>query len=509
MVDNKKEPTFEFQNWFDGGDIFYRSLDKQRFQHALDAIVDDELGLAVIGTNETILDHYCRMLVARLRELNIFQVEVFLPANTDSLLKRFNEMLVSMSMESARQPADPATPVKLLVVNDAKSVDEEQWSLMVRLLSDFPGVNVRLVLFLDKTGWPGYEKPLGLFGRRLYRWVVETPTLDEARELMVAAKEHGFQHETETLLLHAGLGAAVQGGYAEEDPDEYDPPIPNGDGENGSLDEETGDANPFADTGVAFIDDYDSDHDEIDNPPKKRRLWPVLAVFLVSLGITWMVVSILNPEGVEHYEASVSEALNTLADTSTSAQISESIALPPAGDGGTINAATTKPSKPAATSQIAEVQAVVAGLKQDKTEAQIAQAKKIERQKAAEARAKQQAVIKRRAAQAKAEAEAQIKIAAQKKARESGSIQAARPSDFFVQHIVLSTPEQAGLYIKRYSGLSRAKVVPITISNATAYAVISGPFSTRDGATEFTKASGLPADYWIRGAQQLKSVVRD
>ena len=32
MADNKKEPTFEFQNWFDGGDIFYRSVDKQRFQ---------------------------------------------------------------------------------------------------------------------------------------------------------------------------------------------------------------------------------------------------------------------------------------------------------------------------------------------------------------------------------------------------------------------------------------------------------------------------------------------
>lgn len=72
MADNKKEPTFEFQNWFDGGDIFYRSVDKQRFQHALDAIVDDELGLAVIGTNETVLDHYCRMLVARLRDLNVF-----------------------------------------------------------------------------------------------------------------------------------------------------------------------------------------------------------------------------------------------------------------------------------------------------------------------------------------------------------------------------------------------------------------------------------------------------
>ena len=221
MRGNQQEPTFEFQDWFDGGDIFYRSKDKQRFQLALNAMIDDDLGLAVIGTNETVLDHYCRMLVARLRDMNIFQVEVFLPTNTDSLLKRFNEMLATMTMEQARQPADPSAPVKLLVVNDAKSVNEEQWALLVRLLSDFPGVNVRLVLFLDKTGWPNYEKPLTLFGRKLYRWVVDTPTLDEASQLMKAAVEHGFERETETLLMHTGLGAAIRGGYAEEDPDEF------------------------------------------------------------------------------------------------------------------------------------------------------------------------------------------------------------------------------------------------------------------------------------------------
>ncbi|MFT7501066.1 MAG: hypothetical protein ACI85Z_001719, partial [Rheinheimera aquimaris] len=128
MRDNQKEPTFEFGNWFDGGNIFYRSKDKQRFQFALDAIVDEGLGLAVIGTNEAVLDHYCRMLVARIRDLNIFQLEVFLPTNTDSLLKRFNEMLATMSLEMARKPADPNAPVKLLVVNDAKSVNEEQWN---------------------------------------------------------------------------------------------------------------------------------------------------------------------------------------------------------------------------------------------------------------------------------------------------------------------------------------------------------------------------------------------
>lgn len=497
MVDNKKEPTFEFQKWFDGGDIFYRSVDKQRFQHAVDAVADEELGLAVIGTNETVLDHYCRMLVGRFRELNIFQVEVFLPANTDSLLKRFNEMLASMSIESARQPADAATPVKLLVVNDAKAVDEEQWSLLVRLLADFPGVNVRLVLFVDKTGWPGHEKLLGLFGRRLYRWVVETPTLDEARELMVAAKEHGFEHETETLLLHAGLGAAVQGGYADEGFGEYNPPAS---AENSALSEDSGDINPFADGGVDFLDDGDTRYDD-DTQPKKSRLWPVVAVFVGSLVLTWVVVSKLNPDGVEHYETTVSDALAELADTSKSAQISEPITLPLDQGGADVKTAVKAPTKAETTSQIAKAQAVVAALNEDKIAAQKATEKKVEQKRAAQALAEQRA--------ATASQETRQQTQTRKKLGSVRSIEAARSTDFFVQHIVFSTTDQARLYIKRYAGLSKAEVVPITATNKIAYAVLSGPFSTRIAATEFTKGSGLPADYWIRGAQQLKNVVRN
>lgn len=503
MVDNKKEPTFEFQNWFDGGNIFYRKVDKQRFQYALDAVVDDELGLAVIGTNETVLDHYCRMLVARLRDLNIFQVEVFLPTNTDSLLKRFNEMLASMSMERARQPADPASPVKLLVVNDAKAVDQEQWSLLVRLLADFPGVNVRLVLFLDKTGWPGYEKILGLFGRRLYRWAVETPTLDEAAQLMLAAKEHGFERETETLLLHAGLGAAVQGGYAEESSDEYNPlPMPTVD-ENDYIGEDYSDSNPFADMGVDFLDEEDPSYDQDDPDPKTRKLWPVAAIFLVSLALTWVVISKLNPDAVEQYEASISGALNELADTSKNAQISEPLSLPLDAGEPQVNRTGNLSGKPVVASQIAEAQAVVAALQKDKlAEQQAAIEKRAAEKKAAQVRVAQQAVTAKKAAALK-------RTAAIKKAKASGPVQTARATDFFVQHIVLSTSEQAGLYIKRYAGLRNAIIVPIATGNNVSYAVLSGPFSTRDRATAFTQGRGLPADYWIRAAQQLKTVVRD
>jgi hypothetical protein len=473
MRDNQQEPTFEFQDWFDGGDIFYRSKDKQRFQLALNAMIDDDLGLAVIGTNETVLDHYCRMLVARLRDMNIFQVEVFLPTNTDSLLKRFNEMLATMTMEQARQPADPASPVKLLVVNDAKSVNEEQWALLVRLLSDFPGVNVRLVLFLDKTGWPNYEKPLTLFGRKLYRWVVDTPTLDEASQLMKAAVEHGFERETETLLMHTGLGAAIRGGYAEEDPDEFMPPLPGTD-ESDYLGEDYSEANPFPLQPVEFLDD-DIAAEEDDDQPRKGsgKNWTLILAFLMSLGITWVLVSQLDSD---------KGGIAAPGLVSNPGNITQSAVKQPESP----VSQKPEPQKPLPQkeSQADQAAALVEALRQEQQQTQAVAPQPVVEQIVPAA-----PVVKPRA------------LSAQQRA--IAAVQKARDTDFFVQHIVLSDKPQADLYKQRYSGLGSAIVVPIKTSTSVAYAVISGPFASRERAEKFAKGSGRPADYWIRGASQL------
>jgi hypothetical protein len=473
MRDNQQEPTFEFQDWFDGGDIFYRSKDKQRFQLALNAIIDDDLGLAVIGTNETVLDHYCRMLVARLRDLNIFQVEVFLPTNTDSLLKRFNEMLATMTMEQARQPADPASPIKLLVVNDAKSVNEEQWALLVRLLSDFPGVNVRLVLFLDKTGWPNYEKPLTLFGRKLYRWVVDTPTLDEASQLMKAAVEHGFERETETLLMHTGLGAAIRGGYAEEDPDEFMPPMPDTD-ESDYLGEDYSEANPFPPQPVEFLDDDFTAHEEDDQPGKGMgKNWSLIMAFLLSLGITWVLVSQLDSDTGD------AVAPGPVTDSGNMAQSAFKRAESPISE----KPESPKP-QPQKESQADQAAALVEALRQEQQQTQATPPQPVAEQAPPVA-----SVVTPRV------------LTAQQRA--IAAVQKARDTDFFVQHIVLSDETEADLYKQRYSGLGSAIVVPIKTSTSVAYAVISGPFASRERAEKFAKGSGRPADYWIRGASQL------
>ena len=311
MQDEQEELVPEFQDWFDGADIFFRSKDKQRFQLSLEAVSHGDRGLAVIGGNDGVLDHYSRMLVTRLRDLEGFQLEVFLPNDTDSLLNRFNQILAKMTMEQARKLPEASAPVHLLVVNDAKSVKQDQWNLLVRLITDFPGINVRLILCIDKTGWPGYEKLLAMFGRQLYRWVVDTPTVDEAIQLMYAAREHGYESDTELLLDQVGLGDVVAPDDSEIMPGDID--ILSED----TLMQDIGGGLVFPDDPFSFDTEKNAEVGRVvdGTSSKLRDAALVAAICLLSLAVTLFVIYRFNPVESMHYRDS---ALNVLAQWQTS-----------------------------------------------------------------------------------------------------------------------------------------------------------------------------------------------
>lgn len=492
MREDHEEPVFELQKWFDGGDIFYRPEDKQRLQHALDSIVDDELGLAVIGDNERVLGHYCKMLLAKLRELNGFEVEVFLPMNTVSLLKRFNELLASMSVDEARQSPAADKPVTLLVVNDANEIQEDQWSLLTRLLSDFPGVNVRLVLFIDKTAWPEYETPLDQLGRNIYRWALQTATLAEAIELMRAARQFGFQRQTETLLLETGLGAAIEGSYA-------DPDLKEG-ADGAGLDDS---ANPFPEGSIEFLEDSIDDFAEPMDPGEldaeksgKRTFWSMALVFVLALAVAWAILSRVTPE----------------PDTPVVTQVIEKKTPPKKVQPESLQNVQTQPKeKPAQTSQALEV---VKQIQQDREQTPASKPRAIPQQKPVDpglesAPQSSVPVAEEKVSEEKDSATNQP-VQTSEASGFSASIarvKTARASDFFVQHIVLSTELQANDYLGRYNSLRKAMVLPIQAGQSRVYAIISGPFSTREKAQAFAEGTAMPADYWIRGAIQLQSAI--
>lgn len=458
MVDDPKEPTIDFQDWFDGGNVFFRSKDKQRFQYAVNAIIEGEMGLAVIGTNETVLDHYCRMLLARLREYDKFQLEILLPTDTENLLKRFNEMVEAMSIEQARKAPEEneLLPVKLLIINDAKLVKDEQWALMERLLADFPGVNVRLVLFIDKTGCPNYEKPLGLFGRRLHRWVVETPSYTEAQQLFEAAQEHGYENAVGALLKDTGLGGAI------------DPLESNLDAPAEDLPEPT----------IEPQGEFDDEPEQSSSSGwGKAGLWIFTTVILGCAAVAWQVSNQLNEEpAVQVVPQPITELVeipkadNLLANELQAQLKTPSFKQPP-----------PEPEKPLEQEEKPALMAESAG-----SENVVSVSAPIEPQKP----------------------QSQLSLSARVRSPAIDSVRASAPSDFFVQYIVLSDRVEAVNFVSRYPALNNALLLPIQSQGSIVTAVIAGPFASRPEAEEFTQGTGLPADYWIRGAELLKSVVQ-
>lgn len=492
MTDNKQEPTFELHSWFDGGDIFFRPRDKKRFADALDAVVEDDLGVAIIGSNETVIDHYSRMLIARLRKLERFSVDVFLPVTTDSLLIRFNDMLSEMSLEQAAAPPSPEQPVRCLVINDARVINDDQWALLVRLLGDFPGVNARLILVINKSGWPGHEKLLQSLGKRMHRWPTQAPALEEARQLLIAAEESGYQIEVEALLVDAGMGTLVGSRHNDDNNEPLDPDLP-----------DLPELNVDVLLGVTAEDEESPAADYAhgsEESPKGRRTWLVIMLITLSLALSLLVISWLYP--------------NSLSATEPKYRI-ESIPVPTEEQ---LEAKQLDQEKVAQEKAVVEQKDAESTLQIESLDNSSASEppsadlavtdEPVVDEPVAEGSLTEEAVLEKPAAEELSAEAAIIEVAVTDLMRAAQVLSSAPPNAYFVQHIVLSSELAAKAYVGRYPILGDAAVVPLRLSQNNAYGAVSGPFTTRAAAALFTQDSAVPDDYWIRSAAQLQAILR-
>ena len=200
MENNQEIVQTNIGEWLDKDTIFYRPEDKTCFLEAINAILHKNQGAVILSKNETILDYYSRLMVARLREIQNFDLEVLLPSTTESLLKRFNRIMSKMSLDDALRPAKPDSAVTLMVVNDAHLIDQQQWALVSQLIGDFPGVNVRLVAFINSNEHIEYDQTLNLFQEHLFRWTLDQPSLQEIDALKLVTSNTKFADTANRLL---------------------------------------------------------------------------------------------------------------------------------------------------------------------------------------------------------------------------------------------------------------------------------------------------------------------
>ncbi len=524
--------------------IFLRTADRRRFDYVMRGVREDSLSLALSSDNDGLLDHYGRLLINKLRKSDGLQMEVFLPQNTEALLERFNQILADLSIDEARNAETSQAPRRVLLAHDAKAISERDLQLLSRLVQDFPGAHVSLVLLVDKPGLIQHEKTLDKFGQRLLRWPLEAPTREEGEALIAVAGGMGFDVEAKKVLAATGYAkppkpAAPPSAPAPAPAPAAAAPASSRKPEPAAKDDTTLTGAELAAMRQKALKDgsgrtepsLDAPTDApVASPRLKLRLpsasgkrvsavlrWVVALTLLAAVAVALIVMVFPQRMGPMLYQSPLlrdhlppwaMEAVASVTGKPPSAQLGASPATPPAAeasvpaagaDSPKDEAVSVKPASPAADAAPADK----AEAKNDAKPEQKTEAKPdAKAEPKAEAKAEAKTETKPEPAAPVSAAEA---LAPRSERGVDQAVKQARPGSYFVQHVSLGSMAEAQEWRAQYAALNKSRIAAVsTQDQGVKYAVVSGPFANLREAEAFAARPGVPADPWLRPVKSLQ-----
>lgn len=181
--------------------LFFRPADRLRLEGCVAALTQEGRSLALSSQHDAALDHYGRLLTERLRRAAPqSQIETYFPASTDAMVARFNEVLAGQTMREAMNDGLGHASARIWVVHDAGALANHELELLARLVSNFPGANIRVVLMLGPA--LRSRKAFDALGRRFVRWDIEAPSPEQAQAMIEQARIEGCESLVTQLLRH-------------------------------------------------------------------------------------------------------------------------------------------------------------------------------------------------------------------------------------------------------------------------------------------------------------------
>lgn len=516
----------------DNGEIFFRGADVARFDRVFQAVVQDAQHLLMTSQYDGVIDHYGKMMLNRLKMRSGMAVETYMPASTEALVSRFNELVNSMSVEQARGEEPSQAPGRIIIVNDPKAVDSDSWALLSRMITDFPGLNMRLVFLLDRIP-AAVEKALDRFGSRLLSWEIEPPSATEQLALRKEGLQAGLEFQVERVLSRINQTVSRQ----------LEPDVDGG--EQPSLQIDVSDAlGEATEAGEREAEDMRALFEE-DNAPKKRGgglLWAI-AVFVSALLAT-AVAGFVSPDvgrqidrvlvmaGVDQSffgrDAGGQSVVDAAYDaTQTETPNGDGLSLPelaPLADDEVEQPAIPETERTELAAAIAEESAESDASASEEAPAltdEMSTAEVSEDEALAESQpevapdpVETEPVAVEEMPTEEAEASTEVQTSVVEDAAPDpvdsviSTVQAAPTNAQFVQHIVYSSRARATAWRASQPTLSEALVVPITVNDTTQFAVVSGPFVDRERTRAFVQGLGTDADYWVRTAGSLQQILQ-
>jgi hypothetical protein len=498
--------------------VYFRHADRLRLEGCVAGLLRDGRSLALSSNREAALDHYSRLLFARLRESSpTSQLEVYFPADTAAMLARFNEVLATQSVEQAMKLSGQESAARIMVVHDAGSLADHEVQLLARLVQNFPGANIRIVLLLGTSARS--RKIFESFDRRMLRWDIEAPTPDQAEAMLAQGREDGCEGAVKALLQK--MQAPEPGEPIQADPAGIDPL-----GFGAGVTRAPAGTEVFTFSGGA--DAKKKAKPAQDKVRTKRGRgdyvrWLMAISFLAALSVgttAWLHPDVFTLDRLQLAQDWARSKLLSAPPAATvvaaAAPASPAKAVPaaspaqeavpaavPAASTPPADASPTAPTTAAATAPVpaepASVPATAAPAAASTPAATVAS-------KPANAAATAQPAKPAAALPAKAAVASEAIEAPAEAMAAQAWLKPMPAGTYVVQHAAMPTYEAAQQWQKSQAALSAARIVAVYRPNQKMayFVVVSGPFATRELAFNFTRSRGVPADTWVRTAASLR-----
>jgi hypothetical protein len=414
----------------------------------------------VVSSHDAILDHYGKLLVARLRvAAPHIGLEVYFPASAEALITRFNEVLQAYSIEDAMGTKAPVAPPKIWIVHDASALPDHEIQLLARLVQHFPAANIRVVMLLTTASKK--QRLLASFGRRILNWEIEPPSDEQAQALLEQARAQGREGAVSALLKkitpwHAATTAPLAAAARPAPGASAEPP-----------------AAP-APTAPAAPPEAAPKKEKTKGSLRKPLLWMAAITGLLAA----CALAVLTLYGSQQTATLLGIGARKAPEPLPAASVPSPVAAPLPDATGAPPAA----SPASAVAPLAATNALGAG------------------PVATPAKAPEPAAVA-----PPTEVEEIIVTPAQAQVGQSW-VRQMPPGSFMVQHTILPSYGEATLWLQAHANLRRARIVATYLNGQSAvqFTVVSGPFASLAEANSFAAGSGIPKDPQIRSARSMK-----
>jgi len=502
--------------------VFFRTADRLRLEGCVAGLLRDGRSLAMSSTREAALDHYSRLLFARLRESSPqSQLEVYFPADTAAMLARFNDALAEQSVKQAMQTAGAEVAARIMIVHDAGALADHEVQLLASLVQNFPGANIRIVLLLGTSSRS--RKIFESFDRRMLRWDIETPSPEQAEAMLAQGREDGCEGAVKALLKKMNDPAPSDLGAG--DPAGIDPLGFAAAGASPATKEvftfSGGSGKGRAERQSAKTDKAAKNSQQRSGAGLLRWLLVVGGLAVLSVGITaWLHPDVFALDRLQMAQRWATDAVLGKPKTVAPAEVAAVAITPVAPVAPADPASETSQTLAAVPAQAdaSAVAAVTAGTAIADTPAAAPAQVPVTAAPAVEP-APQASVSPAKPGTAAKPAKPAIAVAPSARAADSVAVEPPAEAlagqawlkpmpagTFVVQHAAMPSYQAAQDWQKSIPALSSARIVALYRPNQKMayFVVVSGPFANRVLATEAAQARGAQAAAWVRSARSLR-----